>query len=139
MLTAEFPEIVIPIHRACVQLHILGQVSFPLGYPLIGKAGESVAVYSLQYANGKIQELPIRNGIEVAQSNCIDGATRILPIATAAQPVLEYMKDNAQEQYQLLLWSSDTQPEELVSLRCRLNASQPALGIFAITVEQAWS
>ncbi len=130
---------VIPIHRVCTQLHILGQVSFPLGYPLIGRVEEPAAVYTLQYASGKIQQLPIRNGIEVAQSNCIDAATRIVPIATAAQPALQYIKDSAREQYQILLWSISTQPEELVSLRCHLNPSQPALAIFAITVEQTRS
>ena len=137
MLTAHFPEAVIPIHQACTQLHILGQVSFPLGYPLIGIAGEPVAVYSLQYANGQTQTLPIRNGIEVAQSNCIDAATRIAPIATAAQPAVEYIKDWAREQYQIPLFSIPTRPEELVSLRCRLNSSQPALAIFAISAERA--
>ncbi len=136
VLTPEFPEMVIPIHQACTQLHILGQVTFPLGYPLIGRAGETVAVYTLQYASGRIQSLPIRNGFEVAQSNCIDAATRIVPIATAAQPAVEYMKDRAREQYQILLWSIPTQPEELVSLGCQLNSSQPTLAIFAITVEQ---
>ena len=107
--------------------------------PLIGQAGESVAVYTLQYASGKIQTLPIRNGIEVAQSNCIDAATRIVPVATAAQPAIEYIKDVAREQYQILLWSISTQPEELGSLKCQLNSFQPALAIFAITVEQTRS
>jgi hypothetical protein len=136
VLTDEFPEMVIPIHRSCTQLHILGQVCFPLGYPLIGRAKEPAALYTLQYAGGKIQPLQVRNGIEVAQSNCIDGASRIAPVATAAQPAVEYMRDPAREQYQILLWSISTQPEELVSLRCQLNASQPAIAIFAISLEQ---
>jgi len=106
VLTADFPEVVIPIHQACTQLHILGQVSFPLGYPLIGLAGETTAIYSLQYADGQTQTLPIRNGVEVAQSNCIDAATRIAPIATAAQPAVEYVKDRAREHYQILLFRS---------------------------------
>ena len=139
VLTAEVPTMVIPIHQACSQLHILGQVSFPLGYPLIGQAAELVAVYTLQYASGKIQTLPVRNGIEVAQSNCISAATRVVPIATAAQPAVEYIKDSVREHYQILLWSIPTQPEELVSLRCHLNSNQPALAIFAITSEKARS
>lgn len=136
VLTADFPEVVIPIHQACTQLHILGQVSFPLGYPLIGLAGETAAIYSLQYADGQTQTLPIRNGVEVAQSNCIDAATRIAPIATAAQPAVEYVKDRAREHYQILLLSIPTRKEALVNLQCRLNSSQPALAIFAITTEQ---
>ncbi|MGA8234338.1 MAG: glycoside hydrolase family 2 TIM barrel-domain containing protein [Candidatus Acidiferrales bacterium] len=136
VLTAAVPDTVIPIHQACAQLHILGQVSFPVGYPLLGQSGETVALYTLQYANGKVQTLPVRNGIEVAQANCIDAATRIDPIATAAQPALQYIKDSAREQYQILLWSIPTLPEELVSMRCQLNGGQPSLAIFAITGEQ---
>jgi hypothetical protein len=136
VLTAEVPEIEIPIQQACTQLHILGQVTFPLGYPLVGRTAEVVATYILHYANGKTQPIPVRNGIEVAQSNCIETATRIAPIATAAQPALEYIKDSSREHYQVLLWSLATQPGELVSLRCELKSAQPALAIFAITVEQ---
>jgi len=49
----------------------------------------------LQYASGKGQTLPVRHGIE--------GASRITHIATAAQPALEFAKDPAGEQYQILL------------------------------------
>lgn len=136
VLTAAVPDAVIPIHQTCAQLHILGQVSFPVGYPLLGQLGETVAVYTLHYASGKIQTLPVRNGIEVVQANCIDAATRIDPIATAAQPALKYIKDSAREQYQILLWSIPTLSEQLVSMHCQLNGGQPSLAIFAITGEQ---
>ncbi len=92
LLTAEVPEITIPIDRECSRLHILGQVTFPHGYPAVGQHGDEVAVYSLQYANGKTQDLPVRNGIEAAQANRIYLASRITPIATAAQPALEFAK-----------------------------------------------
>jgi hypothetical protein len=118
-------------------LHILGQVSLPVGYPLSGNMGELVAAYSLQYANGKMQTIPVRNGIEVAQSNCISEATRINPIATAAQPVAEYIKDIVRERYQVLLWSVRVESHKLASLRCKLSGQQPPLAIFAITAEQS--
>ena len=57
LLTAETPEIAIPINQACSKLHILGQVTLPVGYPLNGKRGDVVAVYTLQYASGKTQDL----------------------------------------------------------------------------------
>jgi hypothetical protein len=95
-----------------------------------------VAIYTLQYASGNTQTIPVRNGIEVAQSNCIYQATRIDPIATAAQPAVEYVKDIAREQYQILLWSVPSESARLVSLHCTLTGQQPALAIFAITCEQ---
>jgi hypothetical protein len=137
LLSTDTPEIKISINQSCSMLHILGQVSLPLGYPLRGGAGDVVALYSLQYTNGKIHTFPVRNGIEVAQSNCICEATRIDPIATAAQPVAEYIKDVVRERYQLLLWSVPIESHKLASLRCKLNGQQSPLALFAMTAEQA--
>ena len=135
LLTTDTAEITIPINQLCTRLHILGQVSLPLGFPIKGTQGETVADYTLQYANGKTQSLPVRNGIEVAQSNCISEATRILPVALATQPAVEYIKDIVRERYQLLLWSVPVEPHKMASLRCKLNGQQPSLAIFAITTE----
>src|ERR1019366_5428352 len=137
VLTAEVPEMTIPIDQSRAKLHILGQVTFPTGYPLEGRHGEAVAVSSLQYASGKTQDFPVRNGIEVAQSNRIHVATRIAPVATAAQPVLEFAKDVTRERYQVLLWSIPTDEHgRIIALRCKLNNQQPALATFAITAER---
>ncbi|HEX4488142.1 MAG TPA: glycoside hydrolase family 2 TIM barrel-domain containing protein [Terriglobales bacterium] len=139
LLTEEAPEVTIPVNQACTKLHILGQVTMPVGFPLTGKRGDVVAVYTFRYANGKTQDIPVRNGFEVAQSNRIHSATRIDPIAVAAQPAVEYIKDVVREQYQLLLWSVPTQKEKLVSVRCKLNTQQAPLAIFAVTTEQSAS
>jgi len=135
VLTAEVPEIIIPIGRQCSKLHFLGQVTFPTGYPLRGQQGEAVAVYSILSAGGASQDIPVRNGFEVAQANCIMDATRIDPIATEAQPALEFKKDVVREQYQFLLWSVPVKPGNVRSVRCRLNGGQPGLAILAITTE----
>ena len=138
LLTADTLEVTIPIDQECTMLHILGQVSFPQGYPVTGKHGEEVAVYSLQYASGKTQDFPVRNGIEVAQANRIHVATRIDPVATAAQPALHFIKDVTREQYQVLLLSVPVERgSKLMDLRCRLHGQQAPLAIFAITTEQA--
>src|ERR1019366_6356025 len=77
VLTTEVPEVTIPIQQPCTALHILGQVAFGKGYPLTGAPdefghapsaqnhllGDTVAEYTLQYAGGKTQVLPVRNGI----------------------------------------------------------------------------
>ena len=153
LLTTEVPEVTIPIQQSCRALHILGQVAFGTGYPLTAAPdlfgnvpsgddhlmGHAVAEYTLQYAGGKTQVLPVRNGIEVAQANRIYGASRILPIATSAQPALEYVKDVVREQYQILLWSVPTGNDRLESIRCRLTGGQGNLAIFAITAESASS
>jgi hypothetical protein len=135
VMTDDSPEITIPIGRQCSKLHFLGQVTLPEGFPLHGTMGETVAVYSVVGANGASQDIPIRNGYEVAQANHIYDATRINPVAIEAQPALQFKKDIVREQYQFLLWSVPVKPGRVQALRCRLNRGQPALAILAITTE----
>jgi hypothetical protein len=128
--------VTIPLGRECGRMHILGQVTFPLGYPLLGKRGETIATYRLTYSKGGERLIPVRNGVEAAQSNLIYQATRIDPIATAAQRALLYIKDIVREQYQVLLWTVSLERGQLETLRCEMQTGAPALAIFAITAER---
>lgn len=136
ILTPEVPKITIPLNLSCVRLHILGQVTFPEGFPVIGQEGELVATYLLRYTNGTQQKIPVRNGREVAQSNLIYLATRINPVAADAQRAMVFVKDVAREHYQALLWPVPTGKGILENLHCELEAQQPSLAIFAITAER---
>jgi hypothetical protein len=137
VLTPEVPVISIPLNLACVRLHILGQVTFPEGFPLVGQEGEQIATYRLQYANGKGPEIPVRNGLEAAQANLIYMGTRINPIAEHAPRALLLVKDVAREHYQVLLWRVSTEKGRIENLRCKLVGQQPALAIFAISAERS--
>jgi hypothetical protein len=136
LLTPEVPEIAILIDQSCSRLHILGQVTLPGGYPLQGRRGETVAVYSLLGTDGRSQELPVRNGFEVARANRIHAATRIHPVAVEAQPAVEFAKDVVREQYQFLLWSVAVKSRRIRSLKCKLSDGQSCIAILAITAEQ---
>ncbi len=131
----EMPELTIPVQQECARLHVLGQVTFPNGFPVVGKDGEAMGSYTLRYASGKTREIPLRNGYEVVQSNLVSEATRIDPEATEAQRALVFVKDVAREQYQILLLSIPVEGGKLASLHCKLNREQPALAIFALTAE----
>ena len=131
----EMPELTIPVQQECIRLHVLGQVTFPNGFPVVGKDGEAVGSYTLRYASGKTREVPLRNGYEVVQSNLVHEATRIDPEATEAQRALVFAKDIAREQYQVLLLSITVEGGELAGLHCRLNGQPLALAIFAVTAE----
>src|ERR1035441_5480754 len=137
IVTPEAPEIVIPINRQCQRLHILGQVTFGKGYPVVGNDGEKVATDTLEYADGTTREIPLRNGYEVVQSNIIVDATRLGAEPTEAQRALLFAKDLAREQYQILLYSIPVDGKSVAKLRCKLNAGQPPLGIFAVTAERS--
>jgi beta-glucuronidase len=135
LLMPETPEVTIAVGQECERLHVLGQVTFPVGYPVAGKRGERVATYWVRYRGGRERELPVRNGMEVAQANRINSATRIDPIATETRRALEYVKDIGREQYQVLLWSVPLERGRVESMYCKLEGEQPALSIFALTAE----
>jgi len=135
LLTLDTPRVTIAVGRDCERLHILGQVTFPVGYPIVGKRGETAATYTVRYAGGRKREIPVRNGMEVAQANRIYQATRIEPIATAAPRALHYVKDVVREQYQVLLWSVPLERGNVEGVECNLQGAQPAIAIFAVTAE----
>ena len=135
VVTPGVPEVEIPVGLEGVRVHVLGQVTLPAGFPVVGADGEIVAVYTLRYASGKSREVPLRNGYEVAQSNLIAVATRIDPQTTQTQRALVFTKDLAREHYQVLLYSLPLEGGKLTSLHCQLRNQPSALAIFAITVE----
>ena len=120
-----------------MRLHVLGNISLPVGYPIAGKAGEVAAIYALQFSSGKVTEIPLRWGFEVVQGNMIHDGTRILPIAVQSQAAVEYIKDIAREQYQILLYSTPRiETGIMASLRCRVMDARNWIALFAITAEQ---
>jgi len=137
VITPKAPEITIPLSLSCSALHILGNVTMPSGFPVQGKAGETVATYTLEFSSGARQELPLRNGIEITRSNLIHEATRIEPVATAAPQALVFMKDPVRERYQLLLFSIPVKGGRIERLHVKLNAAAQPLVLFAISAETA--
>lgn len=134
-VTPEATAINIPVGIACTRLHFLGQITLPTGYPLSGQAGEVVASYNILYGNGTKKEIPLRNGVEVARGNMISGSTRFNPVAFQAQRALNFTKDIAREDYQVLLFSVSTEGQMVSSVTCTLRSQQVSLLIFAITAE----
>jgi hypothetical protein len=104
---------------------------------LAGKAGEVAAIYQLLSSTGKVTEIPLRWGFEVVQGNMIHDGTRILPVAADSQPAIEYIKDVAREQYQILLYSTpEMNAETIASLRCKVLDARNWVALFAVTAEQ---
>jgi len=78
------PEVAISVGLDYARLHFLSQITLPTGFPVTGKAGDRMASYGIRYAGGRVQEVPLRNGFEVAVANMVDEATRINPDTTVA-------------------------------------------------------
>jgi len=135
VVTPNFPDVEIPVRRACSRLHFLGHVTLPGGFPLSGAPGDTVATYQIRYQNGKTHDVPLRAGFEVAAANAIHEATRIDPIATSAQRAFWYIKDWAREHYQGLLFSLPVEKIAIESIRAHLHPKQPPLLLFAVSTE----
>jgi Glycosyl hydrolases family 2, TIM barrel domain/Glycosyl hydrolases family 2/Glycosyl hydrolases family 2, sugar binding domain len=136
VLTPSMPRVEIPVGWRCSRVHILGQVTLPVGYPVSGLAGETVAEYVVGYADGTTQRVPLRNGIEVASGNLIHQASRIAPEAAASPRALTFVRDAAREHYQALLFTIDTRGEAIESLVLSLAPEQrEPLLLFGIATE----
>lgn len=133
VVTPESPEIEIPASGPYLRLHFLGHVTAPGGHPVEGAVGDTAASYTVRYTAGRTVEVPLRNGIEIAAGNIIDGATRIDPVATSAQRAFWFAKDWAREQYQGLLFSLPVDGT-VANVLFRLHGNQPVL-LFAVTAE----
>jgi hypothetical protein len=127
----------IAVGRNCQNLHFLGQVTCPGGFPLTGAPGDVVATYRVRYQSGSVHEIPVRAGFEAAAANAIHDATRIDPLATGAQRAFWYIKDWAREHYQALLFSVPLEKGVIQSVQCELRPEQPPLLIYALLAESA--
>jgi hypothetical protein len=95
------------------------------------------ATYELVCANGTAIEIPLRWGFELVQGNMIHDGTRIQPVAAEAQAAIEYIKDVAREQYQILLYSTPRfEAGTIAALRCKVADERNWIAIFAVTAEQ---
>ena len=137
VLTPDVSTIDIPLGLECSQLHFLGQVTLPSGFPMVGSVGEVVASYTMHYGDGRTEEVRLRNGFEVAAANLVYLASRTNPDTAAAQRALVFTKDVVREQYQVLLLSLPTQGGKVDSITWRLNGQQFPLMLFALTAEVA--
>lgn len=135
VVTSEASNVRIPIGQKCTRVHILGQVTLPGGFPITGEPGEVVAEYTLKYAGGRTQSVPLRNGVEVCSGGMIHQASRTAPGTSVSQRAVIFVRDFAQERYQVLLFTIVAAKAAVESLTLTLNTGQIPLLLFAITTE----
>jgi len=158
VVTPRNPRVEIPANVRASRLHFLGNVSLPDGYPVLGRLGERIGRYVVEYEDGERQEVPLRWGVEIARSNLISVATRIDATTAEGERVLMFKKDPVREVHQARLLSISTKGQQIRRIVLELEgapaeaANQPAkmhrasgskpgateqvLLVFAITAER---
>jgi hypothetical protein len=159
VLTPGRPKVEIPVGIPADRLHIVGNVTLPDGYPVIGRFAARVGRNVIVYADGERQDIPLRWGMEIARSNMISVASRIDPATADGERVVVYAKDPIRELHQSLLLVIPAKGKQIAKLICELNADpeigtpppgsmhhsaterlgpeKQSLVIFAVTAEQA--
>jgi Glycosyl hydrolases family 2, TIM barrel domain/Glycosyl hydrolases family 2 len=96
----------IPIQSEADRLHFLGNVTVPDGYPTRGEPGSVIGSYTIYYADGTKQEIPLRWGLEVARANMVCSSALLNPIAQLATPVIGYVPNESYEDYRTFLYTA---------------------------------
>ncbi len=94
-------KVEIPVDMNTSALHMFGHTTYFDGYPVRGASCERLGRYVLNYEDGTVQEIQLRNGIELASASMIAINSRINPLAVATDRVLVLTIDPDWEVYQV--------------------------------------
>jgi len=136
LIASKVSPLRMPIGKPARRLHILGHAIFVDDYPAYASLGSVRATLTIRFDSGASRQIDLRNGYEVARANTIADATRTEVIALEAQPALRYLKDDAREDYQFLLYSTPLLPTRAVeSIIYTVAGEHDYLAILAVTAE----
>ena len=126
----------IPVGKKAGQVHFIGNVSLPKGYPAGGAYGEEIGSYTLHYQDGTEICFPLHNGVEITTAAVCYGPSRLNPVAEKAPRALEFSYDFDREQYIANLLSLPADPEKtLKRIKVQVKDEGYALLVYGITLE----
>ena len=96
----------VPVHAQADRLHFLGNVTVPDGYPTRGEVGGQMGSYTIYYADGSKQEVPLRWGLEITRANVLSSSTLLNPVALFSTAVIEYTRNKSYEDYRTYLFTA---------------------------------
>lgn len=92
-------ELSMPICTNGTELHIIGNVSMPKGWPVHGAYGELAAEYVVAYTDGTEEVFQMRNGYEITTATAQYGPSRIDPRSAMCPRALYWHYDLDWEHY----------------------------------------
>ena len=128
----------IPVNSSAEAICFIGQASFSYGYPVDGNMGDMVGSYHIQYKDGSVQIIPLRNGMEVLTVHKIHNASIIEPMGTNVIKVMEISYDRSFEVYQAnLLRIPTVSSEPIESIGIEICDEHYSLLLYGITLEKS--
>ncbi len=124
----------IPVGQKCSALWIIGQATMGKGYPVDGQRGEAYGSYTLHYADGTSQFIPLRNGLESATVFGLIGPTEFDPRAAHTGRAFTLSYDKNWEIYRTGLIRLET-GKELASIHMEVTHPDYFLPVYGVTLE----
>ena len=125
----------IPVDRNADEIVFFGNSSFYLGYPAVGKFGDTAAKYIINFENGTSETVDLRNGITIASASTISRASRINPVAANVEKFLKLTMDIDFECYQFnLLIHSFSQAQSIKSITFETMTDDSFPLLYGITI-----
>jgi hypothetical protein len=111
ILRGERSRINVTFGRSVSKVYLFGAVTYFDGYPIRGIHGEVAAKLTLVYADGTVDELSMRHGLEIASASLIGYNSRVDAHAALAPRIAKITQDYDWEVYavNLLVVAADKQ------------------------------
>ena len=129
-------EVTIPASVRASRLHIIGNCTFSYSYPILGEYGKKAAEYVLEYEDGSIERVLLREGIELTTVHCLYSATEFDPCGSALNDALRITFDPSWEIYKIPIFSIDlANGKALKSITMRTIDKECSFMLYGITAE----
>ncbi len=123
------------IGKTAKTLFVFGNVSLPYGFPTYGEYGETVGEYIIDYTDGGVHKVPLRNGYEITTALTIYGPSRIVPVAANTEKVIDFHYDKDSEVYTFSVLKIPVENKEIKSITLRVDNKNYAVLIYGMTAE----
>ncbi len=108
------PECDFKVGKSGKQLVLLGNVVYSLGHPIYGEIGDVYATMTLKYADGSVQEMPLRNGIELLTVMTTYTSSKIDPISPVLKNAVTFSYDKNYENYRIYTLAVDLKSDTVL-------------------------
>lgn len=125
----------IPVDKAAASLWFVGQATMGKGYPINGTQGHEYGSYTVRFADGTENVIPLRDGVESATVFGLIGPTAFEPRAARTSRAFSIDYDRNWEVYHTGILRIPTDGKHVVSVTVEITDPEYFLLLYGITAE----